>query len=76
MQNPDTHASALRTYIVIIALAALILFKGALALLMIGDMGQPTGTIGRYWAFRRNRPMRFTSPCPIHSMSGAPRGNR
>lgn len=41
MQNPDTHASALRTYIVIIALVALILFKGALALVMIGDRGQP-----------------------------------
>lgn len=39
--NPDTHTSVLRTYVVIIAMVALILFKGALALVMIGDRGQP-----------------------------------
>ena len=41
MENPDTHGSALKTYIVIVAVVALILFKGALALVMVGDQGQP-----------------------------------
>ena len=41
MDNPDTHGSALKTYIVIMAVVVLILFKGALALVMVGDQGQP-----------------------------------
>ncbi len=41
MDNPDTHGSVLKTYIVIAAVVALILFKGALALVMVGDQGQP-----------------------------------
>ena len=41
MENPDTHGSALKTYIVIVVVVALILFKGALALVMVGDQGQP-----------------------------------
>ncbi len=41
MDNPEAHGSALKTYIVIAAVVALILFKGALAFVMIGDQGQP-----------------------------------
>ncbi|MDJ0884097.1 MAG: hypothetical protein QNJ48_08040 [Desulfobacterales bacterium] len=41
MDNPDTHGSVLKTYFVIAAVVALILFKGALALEMVGDQGQP-----------------------------------
>ena len=41
MENSDTHGSALKTYIVIVAVVALILFKGALTLVMVGDQGQP-----------------------------------
>ncbi len=42
MHDPNTHASVVRTYIVIIAMVVLIIFKGALALIMVGDQGQPT----------------------------------
>ncbi len=41
MDNPGTHGSVIKTYIVILAMVALILFKGALAFLMVGDQGQP-----------------------------------
>jgi hypothetical protein len=41
MDNPDTHGSVLKTYFVIAAIVALILFKGALAFVMVGDQGQP-----------------------------------
>jgi hypothetical protein len=58
--HPDTHASALKTYIVIVAMVALILFKGALAFVMVGDQGQPT------WDYRPILDVPAESPYAVY----------
>lgn len=46
MEQSVSHESALRTYVWIAIMLAVILFKGFLAFFVVSDMGQPT------WAFR------------------------
>ncbi|MDJ0668647.1 MAG: hypothetical protein QNJ61_15295 [Desulfobacterales bacterium] len=55
-----THGSVLKTYIVILAMVALILFKGALAFLMVGDQGQPT------WDYRPILDVPAESPYAVY----------
>jgi hypothetical protein len=58
--NSDTQASAFKTYIVIVAMIALILFKGALAFVMVGDQGQPT------WDYRPILDVPAESPYAVY----------
>jgi hypothetical protein len=60
MENPDTHGSVLKTYIVIAAVVALILFKGALAYVMVGDQGQPS------WDYRPILDVPAESPYAVY----------
>lgn len=46
MAHPNSHESVVRTYVWIVAMLAIILFKGFLAYFVVSDLGQPT------WSYR------------------------
>jgi hypothetical protein len=56
MNDTHTHESVARTYVWIVIMLSIILFKGFLAFFVVSDMGQPT------WAYRPVNDVPAASP--------------
>ena len=62
MTAQHSHASAARTWVLILLIAALILFQGLFSFFVVGDLGQPT------WDFRPVKDVPGESPYAIYKV--------